>query len=166
MGLKRVNPDFKWSDYDTLSFTVTEWQERGDWLTYQGMRHKESGAPHGVAKLTVRDGDITEGTFKNGKKYGLVRQTFEKEVHLYIYGDDEEILGRFDWDENFQEIFRGAEGLNDLGTVEFAPNDVIKGSLIKKRCSFILDYWFGFEDNPQLMENYDRDTSLPKEWLS
>ena len=53
MGLKRVNPNFKWSDYDPSSFTVTEWQERDGWLTYQGMKHKKSGAPHGVVKLTV-----------------------------------------------------------------------------------------------------------------
>lgn len=89
MGLKRVNPNFKWSDYDPSSFTVTEWQERDGWLSYQGMKHKKSGAPHGVVKLSVQDGDITEGTFKNGKKYGLVRQTFGSEVRLYLYGENE-----------------------------------------------------------------------------
>lgn len=55
--------------------------------------------------------------------------------------------------------------MHDLGTVEFAPNDVIKTDLVKKRIYCILDYWFGFEDNPGLLQNYDRDNSLPKEWL-
>jgi uncharacterized protein (DUF924 family) len=28
-----------------------------------------------------------------------------------------------------------------------------------------LDYWFGFEDDPSIMEDFDRETSLPKAWF-
>ena len=73
-GLKRVNPDFQWSDFQVEDLTVTEWEEGGE--TYQGMRHKTTGLPHGIVKLLNRStsgGNISEATFIDGKKFGYHR---------------------------------------------------------------------------------------------
>lgn len=56
--------------------------------------------------------------------------------------------------------------MNDLGPADFIPDQRTYNIQIQKRVGIILSYWFGNEDDPEAMADFDRDTSLPKAWLA
>ena len=152
---------------------MTEWEDGND--TYQGMRHKTTGLPHGIVKLldlTTSDGNIIEATYIDGKKYGYHRLVVSRamEVNLTLHGDEEEELGQIFWDKDFTESYRVGDAVDDLTPNDFNPNPTPKEEVEveedpRKRVDAILDYWFGFEDDPSIMEDFDRETSLPKAWF-
>ena len=98
------------------------------------MKLKSRDEPQGVAKLTMNSHQlISETTFMNGKMIGLSREVSPTDVKLILYGADEKCIGQINWDENFDEIDRQFDGLNELGTPDFAPNAKIRDLQIRKR---------------------------------
>ncbi len=69
------------------------------------MKHKYTGLAHGIVKVVKPNEFIEEGTYKDGKVYGLVRTVFKDKVQVSLYGADYR-LATFGFDDKFTETER------------------------------------------------------------
>merc|ERR1712216_270577 len=66
-----------------------------------------------------------------------------------------------------------APGSNSIGKAEMRIQRQKQDYLAKEldlvnyqqRIEAIVSYWFGYEDDPSLMVDYDRDSKIPRAWL-
>lgn len=81
----------------------SRWKTEG--YIFSGLKHKYTGLAHGIVKVIKPDEFIEEGTYKDGKVYGLVRTVFRDKVQISLFGADYR-LATFGFDRKFNEVER------------------------------------------------------------
>ena len=115
-----VESDMPMFDLKTAGFQ--EWADKYGWRFF-GLRNKDGGKQHGVARVVQTDGQIGECSWKNGKEHGLGRWTWEGRAYVALYKDGV-MLASFDFNMNFEETDRdnGSSALlDDLTPEDFRP---------------------------------------------
>lgn len=100
--LKIIEPSFSIVDASVSGFSAWE-DEYGN--SCAGMRHKKSGASHGVIRAVKPNDWVVEGTYKEGKAHGLVRSMNADRVVITLHAEGSQ-LARIEFDEKLTETFR------------------------------------------------------------
>ena len=78
------------------------WDGDGD---VSGMKHIVQGQMHGVCRKITLDGDIIEGTWRNGLRHGFQREITSVGVKIQVFQDFERIA-QLCFDFDFGETYR------------------------------------------------------------
>ena len=89
------------------------------------MRHRVTGAVHGMVRAIKPDEWIGEGTWKEGKKHGLRRVVFDDRVVVALWKDSVQVA-RFEYDHKMEETERNDPFglLNELSPGFFASDEI------------------------------------------
>ena len=84
----KVDANFKPLDSGLASYQ--EWDKAWQ-AKFIGMRHLETGGPHGLVRKIASSGYLAEGSFKDGVEHGLVRTIYRGVVILALYEEGQEL---------------------------------------------------------------------------
>ena len=70
-----------------------------------GMRHRKTGASHGVIRAVKLNNWVVEGTYKDGKAHGLVRSLNGEKTVFTLHSEGSQ-LARIEFDANLEETYR------------------------------------------------------------
>ena len=119
---QRLEPDSMIVDGET---EYAEWdgEHNGDKGKFFGMRHRETGKPHGLIRFVRENGWIYECTYKLGERHGLQIYYYSSDkVNVWLYKNDS-LQARFSFDRNFKETGRDGSALDYLSPGFFNPNE-------------------------------------------
>jgi hypothetical protein len=122
---------------------TAEYQEwgAGRWRNY-GMRHKVTGAEHGIVRKVYYNGRVIEATYLDGRKHGLCRECFNVKVNVHLHRFGAYLTG-FAFSFNFTETGRDGpqpELLHDLSPAEFIKEIPIERRKPKHQRSKTIGY--------------------------
>ena len=100
--IKMVDPLF--SAVDAKESVFAAWEDEYH-NSCAGMRHRKTGASHGVIRAVKPNDWVVEGTYKDGKAHGLVRSLNSSKVVLTLHSEGSQ-LARIEFDSKLQETYR------------------------------------------------------------
>ena len=83
-----VESNYSMLDYANSRYEI--WQEDFCGQRYQchGMKHKVSGLRHGIVRWVMPGQWISEATYRNGERHGLMRDIYPKRVSISLFKYD------------------------------------------------------------------------------